>query len=147
MFRNLLIASFLMGTVCAIHLEYLSIDSAEEVLDESLGTVDEAEDLPMPSAQLPGVCWACKWAMNKLKNRISKGASVDEIKSQLLEVCNQIGFLKGICRKIIHKYLDVLIEELSTSDDPKNICINVGICKSVVMMKFIQDFPQTLKNL
>lgn len=51
------------------------------------------------------------------------------IKSKLAGVCNSIGFLRSLCKKMINKYMDTLVEELSTTDDAKTICINIGICR------------------
>ncbi|KAL6477748.1 hypothetical protein MHYP_G00135830 [Metynnis hypsauchen] len=141
MLRKILITFLLIDSGCAMHLEYLKVDSDEEPLHESLAA-DQAEDLPMPGAALPGVCWACKWAMGKLKQSLSSDASVAMIKEQLRGVCNGIGFLKSMCKGIINRYLDVLAEELSTTDDPATICKNVGICRSKTLLEFIQAFPE-----
>lgn len=57
-----------------------------------LDTIDEAEDdLMMPSAQLPGVCWACKWAMNKIKKKLQNDASAvsDDHPTAKLKVLKQ----------------------------------------------------------
>ncbi|KAM9466841.1 antimicrobial peptide NK-lysin-like isoform 1-T2 [Clarias gariepinus] len=128
MFWNLLVASFVIGSACAIHLEYLKVDSDEELLDGSLDSVDLKKDLQIPEEQLPGACWACKWAMGKLKKELGNNSNQDTIKQAVTSVCDTIGFLQSICRKMINKYLDVLVEELSTTDDPKTICVNIGIC-------------------
>ncbi|KAG7328345.1 hypothetical protein KOW79_008289 [Hemibagrus wyckioides] len=140
MLWKLLIASLLISSVCAVHLEYLKIDYAEETLDESSDFVDQDEDLLKSEAHLPGACWACKWAMKKVKSQIGNSANVDTIKEKVMKVCDSIGFLRGVCRKFITKYLDTLTEELSTTDDPKTICQNIGICKSMVMMEMTKAF-------
>uniref|UniRef100_A0A673LZ13 Saposin B-type domain-containing protein n=1 Tax=Sinocyclocheilus rhinocerous TaxID=307959 RepID=A0A673LZ13_9TELE len=79
--------------------------------------------------QQPGMCWACKWSMKKLKKQISNGATPDDIKKKLEMVCDEIGFLKSLCRKFVNKYKDTLVEELSTTEDTETICINIGVCK------------------
>ena len=56
-------------------------------------------------------------------------SSQEAIRSKLLKVCDGIGLLKGLCKKIISKSINVLIEELSTNDDPQTICANSGYCK------------------
>uniref|UniRef100_A0A8C6S8X9 Saposin B-type domain-containing protein n=1 Tax=Neogobius melanostomus TaxID=47308 RepID=A0A8C6S8X9_9GOBI len=63
--------------------------------------------------QLPGLCWTCKWVMNKT------------LTSKLLSVCDKIGFLKSRCQKFVKAKLQVLVEELSTTDDVHTICVNV----------------------
>ncbi|KAL6477749.1 hypothetical protein MHYP_G00135840 [Metynnis hypsauchen] len=145
MLRNILIAFLLIDSGCAMHLEYLKVDSDVdsdvEPLHESLAA-DQAEDLPMPGAAFPGVCWACKWAMGKLKQTLRSDATVGVIKEQLRSVCNGIGFLKFICNGIINKYLDVLAEELSTTDSPRTICVHVGVCSYKTLLEFIQAFPE-----
>ncbi|NP_001187137.1 NK-lysin type 1 precursor [Ictalurus punctatus] len=148
MFWNLLVASFFIGSACAMHMEYLRVDSAEELLDGSLDSTDEDEDLAMSETQLlPGACWACQWAMKKVKKQLGNNPTVDIIKAQLKKVCNSIGFLRGLCKKMINKYLDTLVEELSTTDDPTTICGNLGICKSLSMLELFQAFPQHHKQI
>ncbi|KAK7905042.1 hypothetical protein WMY93_017649 [Mugilogobius chulae] len=73
-------------------------------------------------AKLPGVCWACKWALNQIKKTAGNNATVAVIKSKLLSVCNKIGFLKSVCQKFVKAHLGELIEELSTIDDVRTIC-------------------------
>ncbi|XP_060789076.1 antimicrobial peptide NK-lysin-like [Neoarius graeffei] len=127
MLWKLLVASFFLGSACAMHLEYLKVDSAGE-LAFTLDSTDQDEDLLMPEEQLPGVCWACKWVMRKLKKQLGNKADVATTKEKLTQVCDSIGFLRSLCKKMIRKYLDVLVEELSTSDGPETACVNIGVC-------------------
>ncbi|XP_072545524.1 antimicrobial peptide NK-lysin-like isoform X2 [Salminus brasiliensis] len=153
--RSILLAFLLIGTVCAMHLEYLKADSDEETLDDFVQAVVQAvaqadvlaEEQKMNERKLPGPCWACKWAMNKLKTHLGQNEKAEAIKKKLLKVCDGIGLLKNICQKIIHKFIDTLTEELSTSDDPKTICINIGICKAKPLPKYLQAFPKVQQQL
>uniref|UniRef100_A0A8C6S7K1 Saposin B-type domain-containing protein n=1 Tax=Neogobius melanostomus TaxID=47308 RepID=A0A8C6S7K1_9GOBI len=80
--------------------------------------------------QLPGLCWTCKWVMNKVKKREIKCACfLQTLTSKLLSVCDKIGFLKSRCQKFVKAKLQVLVEELSTTDDVHTICVNVKACK------------------
>ncbi|XP_029586515.1 antimicrobial peptide NK-lysin-like isoform X2 [Salmo trutta] len=79
--------------------------------------------------QLKGTCWVCKWALNKVKKSISTSSSQEELKQKLLSVCDNVGFLKSMCKGLVKKHLWVLIEELSTSDDVRTICVNIKACK------------------
>ncbi|KAG9268630.1 antimicrobial peptide NK-lysin-like, partial [Astyanax mexicanus] len=85
----------------------------------------QAEEQQISGGKIPGVCWACKWAMGKLKKHLGTKEN-DAIKAKLLKVCSGIGLLKKRCENFINKNIDVLTEELSTSDDPKTICTNIG---------------------
>ncbi|MEQ2188559.1 hypothetical protein GOODEAATRI_016317 [Goodea atripinnis] len=51
------------------------------------------------------------------------------IQSKLKVVCNELGLLKSKCHKFVNKYLGILIEELTTTDDVRTICVNTGACK------------------
>lgn len=51
--------------------------------------------------------------------------------SKLKSVCDQIGLLKSLCRKFVKMHLGELIEELTTTDDVRTICVNTGACKWV----------------
>uniref|UniRef100_A0A8C2KYS0 Saposin B-type domain-containing protein n=1 Tax=Cyprinus carpio TaxID=7962 RepID=A0A8C2KYS0_CYPCA len=108
-------------TVCALHLEMHKEESIGNEFEESSGEIE--------TEQLPGKCWACKWVIRKLKKQISNGATPDDIKTKLGMVCDEIGFLKSICRKLVNQYTDTLVEELSTTDDARTICANIGVCK------------------
>ncbi|XP_068194807.1 antimicrobial peptide NK-lysin-like [Antennarius striatus] len=78
---------------------------------------------------LPGVCWTCKWALNNVKKSIGPNATAQIISSKLKSVCDKIGFLKSLCRKFVSGHLSELIEELSTTDDVRTICVNIRACK------------------
>lgn len=101
----------------------------------------------------------CKWMLNKVKKSLGRnntaavkcrrpkrerdGRSCWEkqqcdglffllcqvIKSRLLSVCDHIGLLKSLCRKFVNSHLGVLIEELTTTDDVRTICVNMKACK------------------
>ncbi|XP_038822962.1 antimicrobial peptide NK-lysin-like [Salvelinus namaycush] len=104
--------------------------------------LDDQEDQEVVEAQpekhmvtLKGTCWACMWALNKVKKHISSSSSEVQIKQKLLSVCDKLGLLKSLCKGMVKKHLWVLVEELSTSDDVRTICINIKACKP----KYILD--------
>ncbi|XP_077079984.1 antimicrobial peptide NK-lysin-like isoform X2 [Siphateles boraxobius] len=121
MFRRILLATLLISSVCALDWEMRRRNFTGDELEESL--VEMA-----PTDQLPGLCWACKWTMGKLKKLVSNKSTQSEIREMLTHVCDEIGFLKYLCRIFVGKYLNVLVEELSTSDNARTICINIGVC-------------------
>ncbi|XP_066541767.1 saposin-C-like isoform X1 [Hoplias malabaricus] len=146
MLQNLLISLLLISAACAMHLEYLKVNSDQELPDEILALAQD-EELSMPEAELPGKCWACKWAMRKLKRTLGNRASQDKIRAKLNSVCNSLGFLKSMCNRMLQPYTETLIEELSTSDDPATICRNVGFCTSRRLQEFIEAFPEIQQKL
>uniref|UniRef100_A0A8C1K0N2 Antimicrobial peptide NK-lysin-like n=1 Tax=Cyprinus carpio TaxID=7962 RepID=A0A8C1K0N2_CYPCA len=121
MLRSIILITLLISSVCGLHLEKHKA--------KSIGNELKEDSVEMPSEQLPGLCWACKWAMGKLKSEITKGSTKDDIKKKLGMVCDEIGFLKSLCRKLVNEYKDTLVEELSTTDDARTICVNIGVCK------------------
>ncbi|XP_033982073.1 antimicrobial peptide NK-lysin-like [Trematomus bernacchii] len=86
-------------------------------------------EISVEAGKLPGVCWACKWALNKVKKTVGRNATAEKLKSKLMVVCNKIGLLKSLCRKFVKSHLPVLIEELTTTDDVRTICVNTKACK------------------
>nr|AOT80798.1 NK-lysin [Ctenopharyngodon idella]AOT80799.1 NK-lysin [Ctenopharyngodon idella] len=117
----ILLATLLISSVCAFDMEMHRGNFTEDELEQISGEM-------APAQQLPGLCWACKWAMGKVKGLISRTATPSDIKRALSHVCDEIGFLKFMCRIFVNKYLGVLIEELSTTDDARTICVHVGVC-------------------
>ncbi|KAL3968861.1 hypothetical protein ACER0C_028818 [Sarotherodon galilaeus] len=96
-------------------------------------SIDDEEDVDMEvsmgASGLPGKCWACKWILNKMKKFAGPNATAESLKSKLLSVCDEIGLLKPLCRKFVKAHLDELIEELTTTDDVRTICVNTGACR------------------
>ena len=52
--------------------------------------------------------------------------------TKLNSICNEIGLLKAKCHKFVKAHLGELIEELTTTDDVRTICVNTGACKWVI---------------
>ncbi|XP_038864802.1 antimicrobial peptide NK-lysin-like [Salvelinus namaycush] len=90
--------------------------------------VVEAQPEKRMENKLLGTCWVCKWALEKVKKSSSTSSSQEELKQKLLSVCDNVGFLKSMCKGLVKKHLGVLIEELSTSDDVRTICVNIKAC-------------------
>ncbi|XP_070776561.1 NK-lysin tandem duplicate 4 [Enoplosus armatus] len=86
-------------------------------------------EVSVEAGKLPGVCWACKWALNKVKKTIGPNATAESLTSKLMSVCDKIGLLKRLCSKFVKAHLGELVEELTTTDDVRTICVNAGACK------------------
>ncbi|XP_074548610.1 antimicrobial peptide NK-lysin-like [Halichoeres trimaculatus] len=99
------------------------------VNSENLKVAINDEEPVEVDIKLPGVCWACKWALNKVKKAIGPNATAETVKSKLLTCCDEIGIIKPLCRKFVKKHLGELIEELTTTDNVRTICVNTGACK------------------
>ncbi|ROJ78832.1 hypothetical protein DPX16_15357 [Anabarilius grahami] len=121
MLRSIILVTLLISSVCAFHWEMNKEESNENEIEESSGDIQ--------TEQLRGLCWVCKWAVEKVKKQISNGATPDNIKKKLLMDCKETGFLKSQCRKFVNKYTDTLVKELSTTDDARTICVNISVCK------------------
>ncbi|CAI5696379.1 uncharacterized protein LOC112841639 [Oreochromis niloticus] len=94
-------------------------------------SIDDEEDVDMEVLMgLPGKCWACEWILNKVKKLAGPNPTAESLKSKLLSVCDGIGLLKSLCRKFVKAHLGELIEELTTTDGVRTICVNMGACKS-----------------
>ncbi|KAM9433502.1 antimicrobial peptide NK-lysin-like isoform 2-T2 [Salvelinus alpinus] len=117
----LLALSLLACSVWKIHGQCQEVDPDDQEVVE--------KQLEKRMQQLKGTCWVCKWALNKVKKSISASSSQEELKQKLLSVCDNVGFLKSMCKGLVKKHLWVLIEELSTSDDVRTICVNIKACK------------------
>ncbi|XP_029586525.1 antimicrobial peptide NK-lysin-like [Salmo trutta] len=89
----------------------------------------EAQSEKRMEQTLVGTCWVCEWALKKVKESTSTSDSQETLKQKLLSVCDKVGFLKSMCKGLVKKHLWVLIEELSTSDDVRTICVNIKACK------------------
>ncbi|XP_005801335.2 antimicrobial peptide NK-lysin-like [Xiphophorus maculatus] len=116
--------SFLLCIVLACSIWMVQGRSLKIRIDD-----DELGEPDVDVQGLPGMCWGCKWALNKLKKKLGSNSTAEAIKAKLRSVCDGIGLLKSQCRKFVDANLAVLIEELTTTDDVRTICVNVGVCK------------------
>uniref|UniRef100_A0A3B5BEX1 Antimicrobial peptide NK-lysin-like n=1 Tax=Stegastes partitus TaxID=144197 RepID=A0A3B5BEX1_9TELE len=105
-------------TVWAVHGRTLEVSISEGEQEEVLDM-----DVTVDVRKLPGICWACKWALNKVKKLAGSNSTV-EVRPKLNSVCDQIGLLKSLCRKFVKTHLGELVEELTTTDDVRTICVN-----------------------
>ncbi|KAK3563639.1 hypothetical protein QTP86_031878 [Hemibagrus guttatus] len=134
MLRNILLVSFFIGSACSFYLEYLKVNS-EELIDGTLvsatspDSVDQDEDLPVHEEQIPGVCFLCKQVVKKVKKHLGNHENANKIKEKLKRGCDYLPVGKDICKKMVNNHIDILVEELSTDDDPKTVCVKAGICK------------------
>ncbi|XP_034051534.1 NK-lysin tandem duplicate 4 [Thalassophryne amazonica] len=92
-------------------------------------------EISVEASKLPGLCWACKWSLNKVKKLAGPNATAEVLKSKLLSICNQIGLLQPLCRSFVKKNLGELIEELTTTDDVRTICVNTKACMPKEMLQ------------
>ncbi|XP_067310784.1 antimicrobial peptide NK-lysin-like [Pseudorasbora parva] len=127
MLQSIILVTLLISSVGSLHWQMHKEESNGNEIEESSGDI--------PTEQIPGLCWACKWAMNKLKKHIPKNTTADDIKKKLSMVCDEIGFLKSKCKDFVNTNLSTLIEELSTTDNAETICVNINICKKKVLEK------------
>ncbi|GAA6096684.1 NK-lysin type 3 precursor [Tachysurus ichikawai] len=141
MLRLIFLASFIIGSACALHLEYLKMDSTE-LTD---GTLDE--DLLDLEALIPGSCWLCKKIVTKVKKRLGSHEKAEKIREKLRRSCDKLGPVAELCKKLVNRHIDILVKELSTDDNPKTVCAKAGICKNMDMLDLIQVFPQNVQIL
>uniref|UniRef100_A0A8C6LF65 NK-lysin tandem duplicate 4 n=1 Tax=Nothobranchius furzeri TaxID=105023 RepID=A0A8C6LF65_NOTFU len=88
-------------------------------------SINEEEQVDA-SGEIPGICWGCKWALKKVKNAIGQNATSESIIKKLKTVCDQMGLLKSKCHKFVTSHLGELVEEMTTTDDVRTICVNTG---------------------
>ncbi|CAB1330664.1 unnamed protein product [Coregonus sp. 'balchen'] len=121
--------SLVLLSLCLLACSVWEIHGQCQEVDPDDQEVVEAQPEKHMEQQLKGTCWVCKWALNKVKKSISTSSSPEELKQKLLSVCDNVGFLKSMCKGLVKKHLWVLIEELSTSDDVRTICVKIKACK------------------
>lgn len=68
-------------------------------------------------------------SLTKLERRLMSCLLLQKVTMRLKAVCDNIGLLKSMCHKFVDSHLGVLVEELSTTDDVRTICVNTGACK------------------
>ncbi|XP_034419287.1 NK-lysin tandem duplicate 4 isoform X1 [Cyclopterus lumpus] len=101
-------------------------------------------ELSVNAIKLPGLCWACKWALNKVKKSIGPNATAENLTLKFMSICKQIGLLKPLCIKFVKTHLAELVEEFTTTDDVKTICVNTAACKPKLLDPFFYPRDEEL---
>ncbi|TMS21755.1 hypothetical protein E3U43_015728 [Larimichthys crocea] len=65
--------------------------------------------------------------------------SMERVTSKLKTVCNEIGLLKEKCIKFVNGRFGELVEELTTTDDVRTICVNLKACKPKELLDLDED--------
>ncbi|KAM9432289.1 antimicrobial peptide NK-lysin-like isoform 1-T1 [Salvelinus alpinus] len=78
---------------------------------------------------IPGPCSACKGIINKVKAKLNGDNDRDDIAAILDSVCRSLGKLKGICKKLVNKYKEQLIDALVSDVDARVACKKLKLCK------------------
>ncbi|KAM9354415.1 uncharacterized protein KZ484_012571 [Pholidichthys leucotaenia] len=120
--RSILLLSILATfSVWAVSGRTFQISSDDEKLLDM--------DLSAEAQGLPGKCWACKWILGKMKKFAGPNATAKSLMAKLKSICKEIGLLKSLCNYFVEVHLGELVEELTTTDDVRTICVNTGACK------------------
>ncbi|XP_023850634.1 uncharacterized protein [Salvelinus sp. IW2-2015] len=80
-------------------------------------------------AVLPGTCSECKDIINKVKAKLNGDNDRDKIAAKLDSVCRSLGKLKGICKGLVNKYKEQLIDALVSDVDARVACKKMKLCK------------------
>ncbi|XP_071379869.1 saposin-C-like [Centroberyx affinis] len=92
--------------------------------------MERADHLTEEYEAFPGFCKACKVIISKVQKKLGGATAKDEISKLLDSACNRVGkLIKGICKKILNKYKDKLIDALANKMSAKDACVKLTLCK------------------
>ncbi|XP_067099948.1 non-pathogenic pore-forming peptide amoebapore A [Osmerus mordax] len=81
-------------------------------------------------AEIPGVCFVCKKIINSVKKLLGKSLSGANIGEKLDQYCaKKKDIFKRICRTLINKYKNKLIQFLLHKDTANSCCVKIKLCK------------------
>ncbi|XP_034153519.1 saposin-C [Esox lucius] len=96
------------------------------------GTHDlmDRDELPakMTKATFPGFCYVCKRIITKVEAMFNHHAVKENIATVLNSVCDTMMFFKSICKSVVNKYRDTLIDAIATDSDPESVCKALSLC-------------------
>ncbi|XP_044231604.1 antimicrobial peptide NK-lysin-like [Thunnus albacares] len=74
-------------------------------------------------------CEACKDIVTKAQQKLAGNNSKEEIKKQMDASCSTPSILRQLCKKIIKKSKDKLIDGIAKGGSPLDICRKLRYCK------------------
>ncbi|XP_055720035.1 antimicrobial peptide NK-lysin-like isoform X1 [Salvelinus fontinalis] len=76
-----------------------------------------------------GTCFTCKRIINKVKAKLHGDKNRDNIAAKLDSICRSLGKLKGVCKKLVKKYKEQLIDALVSDVNARVACKKLKLCK------------------
>jgi Saposin-like type B, region 2./Saposin-like type B, region 1. len=94
--------------------------------------VSSAEDFASVSQSVEAnqACILCEFVMTKLDHLLSENKTEEEIKHAVHSVCRLMPkSVKQECDDFVNQYSDLIIQLLSQSLNPKQVCEALNVCK------------------
>nr|XP_046269148.1 prosaposin-like [Scatophagus argus] len=109
----------------------LDIQNAEEDFPLQLKhDVKERADHHTEEGAFPGSCPACEYIVPIVKKKLGNDNSKAKIRDELNKICKSIkNIFKSVCKVITKSFEDILIDALSKKESPRNICVQIKLCK------------------
>ncbi|XP_034153518.1 antimicrobial peptide NK-lysin-like [Esox lucius] len=91
----------------------------------------DRDELPakMTKATIPGLCSVCKKIITKVKAKLNGNEAKENITKMLNSVCDRMMLVKSICKNVVNKYKDKLIDAIAKHSDPGGVCKALSLCK------------------
>ncbi|XP_053125766.1 prosaposin-like [Hemicordylus capensis] len=87
----------------------------------------EGDEAPAPQFK----CTICTKIMKKLKKLAGDDPGEEKIDAAMKSLCGVVGrVLRGACIKMLRQFKDQIVEGLQNGDEPRDICVNINLCKS-----------------
>ncbi|TKR93087.1 hypothetical protein L596_007613 [Steinernema carpocapsae] len=99
----------------------------------------------VPTVKGEMTCEECQFLTTWLRGEMDKKETQAKARRELDEkVCSQMGALKNNCNYVVEEFVSAIFSELHyLFSEPKEMCVDVGICKSSAVSKLSsRDTPE-----
>ncbi|XP_024081303.1 prosaposin [Cimex lectularius] len=91
-----------------------------------VGDTKTNEIRPIGSSNL---CVLCEFVMSKVENLLKNKSSEEEIKADVMKVCNYMPkTVAAECKSFVSQYADLVLDLLAQEVDPKEVCTAMSLC-------------------
>ncbi|KAJ7989208.1 hypothetical protein DPEC_G00317120 [Dallia pectoralis] len=77
---------------------------------------------PINDVGIPGVCFVCKKIITMTKKKLNGDNVKEHVANKLNSICDAMKFIKTLCRTLVNKYKDKLIDAIANKIDAESVC-------------------------
>ncbi|KAL8173828.1 UNVERIFIED_CONTAM: hypothetical protein K2H54_027096 [Gekko kuhli] len=90
-------------------------------------TLSEEDEAPAPGKK----CALCIKIIQKLQDLAGENPDEEAINNAIQKTCKALGkLLRWVCKTILKKFKDKIIQAMENNEDPKEICVELKMCRS-----------------
>jgi len=121
-------------------VEWIEQYENASVVCSQMGLCSSSSEIVKPLIVKPAdsVCDACTFLLNAVESWVESNRTITEIQNYLDTLCNLIPGYSQVCDAMVDYELPTIIQWLENTENPHEVCTQLGLCSSSKNMMMIK---------